>query len=62
MFAQIYQIVQKIPIEKIATYGQIASILGTRDSRRMGQALHANKNRKIPCHTRTNEALYLTVL
>ncbi len=35
---------------KVATYGQIARILGTRDSRRVGQALHANKDRRVPCH------------
>lgn len=50
MFVQIYQIVSKIPIGKVATYGQIARILGTRDSRRVGQALHANKDRRVPCH------------
>lgn len=50
MFAEIYQIVQKIPIGKVATYGQISKILGTRDSRRVGQALHANKDRRVPCH------------
>lgn len=50
MFVQIYQIVSRIPIGKVATYGQIAGILGTRDSRRVGQALHANKDRSVPCH------------
>lgn len=34
-------------IKKVATYGQIAGILGTRDSRRVGQALHANKVRRL---------------
>lgn len=50
MFAEVYQIVQRIPIGKVATYGQIVRILGTRDSRRVGHALHANKDRKVPCH------------
>lgn len=50
MFAEVYQIVQRIPIGKVATYSQIARILGTRDSRRVGHALHANKDRRIPCH------------
>ena len=50
MFAEVYQIVQRIPIGKVATYGQIARILGTRDSRRVGHALHANKDRSVPCH------------
>ncbi len=50
MFAEVYKIIQGIPVGKVATYGQIAMILGTRDSRRVGQALHANKDRKVPCH------------
>lgn len=32
------------------TYGQVAKALGTRDARRVGHALHANKNINIPCH------------
>lgn len=50
MFEQVWQIVSIIPLGKVATYGQIAMILGTRDSRRIGHALHANKDRKVPCH------------
>lgn len=50
MFAEVYKIIQGIPVGKVATYGQIAGILGTRDSRRVGQALHANKDRMVPCH------------
>lgn len=49
-FEKVWQEVAKIPIGKVATYGQIANILGTRDSRRIGHALHANKDRKVPCH------------
>lgn len=49
-FDDIYLEVVKIPIGKVATYGQIAKILSTRDSRRVGQALHANKDRRVPCH------------
>ncbi len=48
-FEQAWQIVSKIPLGEVATYGQIASILGTRDARRIGHALHANKDRKVPC-------------
>ncbi len=50
MFVEIYQIIQGIPVGKVATYGQIARILGTRNSRRVGHALHANKDRSVPCH------------
>ena len=32
------------------TYGQIAKILGTRDARKVGWALHANRDRAVPCH------------
>jgi methylated-DNA-protein-cysteine methyltransferase-like protein len=37
------------------TYGQIAGRLGTRDARRVGHALHANKDRMCPCHRVVNK-------
>ena len=49
-FEKIWAEIAKIPRGKVATYGQIAHILGTRDARRIGHALHANRDRKIPCH------------
>ena len=50
-FTRVYEIVQKIPPGKIATYGLIADILGTKDARRVGQALHANPDSSnTPCH------------
>lgn len=49
-FEQVYQIVKKIPVGKVMTYGQVAKVLGTRDARRVGQALHANNDVKTPCH------------
>ena len=49
-FQQVYHVVRKIPAGKVATYGQIAKILGTRDARRVGHALHANPDRVTPCH------------
>ncbi|MGB6881744.1 MAG: MGMT family protein [Microgenomates group bacterium] len=49
-FDEVYRIVRKIPTGKVATYGQIARLLGTRDARRIGYALHANKDPKTPCH------------
>lgn len=49
-FEKVWTEVSKIPKGKVATYGQIASILGTRDARRVGHALHANKDRNVPCH------------
>lgn len=34
----------------MGTYGQIAEILGTKDARRVGWALHANSDPETPCH------------
>lgn len=42
--------VRKIPEGKVATYGQIARLLGTKDARKVGWALHANKDENTPCH------------
>lgn len=50
MFEKVYEITKLIPRGKVATYGQIAKMLDTKDSRRVGQGLHANKNRRVPCH------------
>lgn len=50
LFEKVYEVVRKIPKGKVATYGQIAEMVGTRDSRKVGWALHANKDPKTPCH------------
>lgn len=49
-FDQVYKHILTIPIGKVSTYGQVAKALGTRDARRVGHALHANKNPLVPCH------------
>ncbi|GGI12790.1 hypothetical protein GCM10007377_02720 [Galliscardovia ingluviei] len=52
-FAQrVYRIVCQIPKGKVATYGQIAALLGApRSARYVGFALHANPQPGvIPCH------------
>ena len=51
-FQQVYEIVQKIPVGCVATYGQIARLCGNpRASRAVGYALHVNPlPGKIPCH------------
>lgn len=49
-FQQVWSVVKTIPKGKVSTYGEIARILGTRDARRVGQALHANRDPLIPCH------------
>lgn len=54
-FEQVYEEVKKIPEGMVMTYGQIASKLGTRDARRVGHALHANKDQDCPCHRVVNK-------
>jgi methylated-DNA-protein-cysteine methyltransferase related protein len=54
-YSKVYGIVRKIPAGKTATYGQIAEILGTRDARKIGWALHSNKDPEIPCHRVVNK-------
>jgi methylated-DNA-protein-cysteine methyltransferase-like protein len=55
-FERVYKIVCKIPEGKVMTYGQVADAIGTKDARRVGQALHANKNSSnIPCHRVVNK-------
>lgn len=54
-FQGVYDVVGKIPVGKVMTYGQIAKILGTKDARKVGWALHANKNPDTPCHRVVNK-------
>lgn len=55
-FERVYQIVKTIPAGKVITYGMIADRIGTRDARRVGQALHANSDGlKVPCHRVVNK-------
>jgi methylated-DNA-protein-cysteine methyltransferase-like protein len=54
-FQQVYGVVKLIPPGKVVTYGQIAENLGTKDARKVGWALHANKNRSVPCHRVVNK-------
>lgn len=50
-FDDVYSVVKTIPRGKVMTYGQVAKAVGSRDARRVGQALHANKlPEEIPCH------------
>lgn len=53
-FEQVYQLVKQIPRGKVATYGEIAGALGTRDARKVGWALHANRDSQVPCHRVVN--------
>jgi methylated-DNA-protein-cysteine methyltransferase-like protein len=54
-FERVYEVIGKIPEGKVMAYGQVAEALGTKDARRVGHALHANKNPKIPCHRVVNK-------
>lgn len=49
-FTKVYQLVQQIPPGSVTTYGHIAAALNTRDARKVGWALHANKDSHTPCH------------
>ena len=50
LFKKVYETVKTIPQGKVATYGQVAKLIGTRDVRKIGWALHANKIAEVPCH------------
>ncbi|OGM24870.1 hypothetical protein A2962_04170 [Candidatus Woesebacteria bacterium RIFCSPLOWO2_01_FULL_39_61] len=54
LFDRVYETVKKIPEGKVMTYGQIAEILGTHDARKVGWAMHGNKDPRIPCHRVVN--------
>ena len=55
LYEKVYEIVRTIPKGKVATYGQIAKMLGTRDPRKVGWALAANSDRETPCHRVVNK-------
>ncbi len=55
-FQQVFRVVKQIPKSKVATYGQIAQVLGTRDARKVGWALHSNASDKVPCHRVVNKS------
>ena len=50
LFVKIREAVCQIPRGKVATYGQIALIVGTSDARKVGWAIYGNKDPKIPRH------------
>lgn len=55
-FEKVYEAVKKIPKGKVATYGQIAHVVGApRAARQVGWALHVNPEPGIiPCHRVVN--------
>ena len=56
MKEQVYEFVKRIPQGKVATYGQIALLLGNRNfARVVGTILHGNPDPEhIPCHRVVN--------
>ena len=55
-FEAVYEVVRQIPKGKVATYGQIAELIGNkRMSRVVGYALHGNPDPEgIPCYRVVN--------
>ena len=53
---KIFEAVKKIPCGHVATYGQIAELIGDKKfARAVGNALHKNKNQfEIPCYRVVN--------
>ena len=51
-FDQVYDMVRQIPEGMVATYGQIAKLVGRpRSARYVGYALHSNPTPgRVPCH------------
>ena len=50
LFEQVYKVVKMIPEGKVSTYGDVAEALGTSDARKIGWAMHANRDSGVPCH------------
>ena len=55
LFDDIYELTAKIPEGKVTTYGEIARVLEIKDVRKVGWALHSNKDAKVPCHRVVNK-------
>lgn len=49
-FDKIFALVKQIPSGKVTTYSAIAQTLGAKDARKIGWALHGNKDFQLPCH------------
>jgi methylated-DNA-protein-cysteine methyltransferase related protein len=55
LFEEIYALVRQVPLGKVVTYGEVARALGMKDVRKVGWALHANRDPKTPCHRVVNK-------
>ena len=55
LYERIYALVRRIPEGKVATYGQIAFLLGMpRGARTVGFAMAACRDPSVPCHRVVN--------
>lgn len=56
LFEKIRDKVCEIPEGKVSTYGEVARAIGVTDSRKVGWALHQNKDSEsCPCHRVVNK-------
>ena len=53
---KVYKVVQEIPAGRVATYGQVAALMGYPNAARaVGNALHKNPDSSVtPCHRVVN--------
>ncbi len=63
---RVYKVVRKIPKGKVATYGQVAALMGSpRASRQVGWALHAldaAKVENVPWQRVVNKQGYISIM
>ena len=50
LYENIYKVVREIPPGRVATYGQVASIVGSASARTVGYAMAALKLNDVPWH------------
>lgn len=51
VFSAFYEIVRRIPAGSVATYGQVARLVGmSRNARLVGYAMAACQDPSVPCH------------
>ena len=54
VFVKVHGYTKKIPVGKVTTYGEISNHLGINNPRIVGWAMHANKDKSVPCHRVVN--------
>ena len=59
IFKKILKATANIPEGKVTTYGEISKALKIKNPRIVGWALHANKDKNIPCHRVVNKNGFL---